>query len=72
MEEFTIDSTLDLNIGYYQIKLDADAKKLCTIVFPYHMGKDKHKHLPMGIKTAWFLMIFFKTSCLSLSKIYNM
>jgi hypothetical protein len=35
------------------------------------MGKYKYKRLPMGIKIAWFLM-FFKTSCLSLSKIWNM
>jgi hypothetical protein len=35
------------------------------------MGKYKYKRLPMGIKIAWFL-IFFKTSCQSLSKIWNM
>jgi hypothetical protein len=34
-------------------------------------GKYKYKRLPMGIKIAWFLM-FFKMSCLSLSKIWNM
>jgi hypothetical protein len=37
---------------YYHIKLDADAQKLCTIVFPWHMGKYKYKRLPMGIKIA--------------------
>jgi hypothetical protein len=60
-------------MGYYHIKLDhdADAQNLCTIVFPWHMGKYKYKRLPMGIKIAWFQM-FFKTSCLSLSKIWNM
>jgi hypothetical protein len=41
---------LDLNMGYYHIKLDADAQKLCTIVFPWHMGNYKYKRLPMGIK----------------------
>jgi hypothetical protein len=30
MEGFTYASALDLNIGYYHIKLDADAQKLCT------------------------------------------
>jgi hypothetical protein len=37
MEGFTFASELDLNMGYYQIKLDydADAQKLCTIVFPW-------------------------------------
>jgi hypothetical protein len=57
-------------MGYYHIKLDADAQKLCTIVFPWCIGKYKYKRLPMGIKISWFLM-FFKTSCLSLSKIWN-
>jgi hypothetical protein len=66
MEGFTFASALDLNMGYYHIKLDADAQELFTIVFPW--GKYKYKRLPMGIKIAWFLM-HFKTSCLSLSKI---
>jgi hypothetical protein len=69
MEGFTFASALDLNMGYYHIKLDADAnnQKLCTIVFPW--GKYKYKRLPMGIKIAPDV---FKTSCLSLSKIWNM
>jgi hypothetical protein len=50
MEGFTFASALDVNTGYYHIKLDADAQKLCTIVFPW--GKYKHKRLPMGIKIA--------------------
>jgi hypothetical protein len=37
MEGFTFASALDLNMGYYHIKLDADAQKLCTIVFPWNM-----------------------------------
>jgi hypothetical protein len=64
MEGFTFASKLELNMGYYHIKLDADAQKLCTIIFPW--GKYKYKRLPMGIKIA---PDFFKTSCLSLSKI---
>jgi hypothetical protein len=39
-------------MGYYHIKLDADAQKLCTIVFPWHMVKYKYKRLRMGIKIA--------------------
>jgi hypothetical protein len=39
MEGFTVASASDLNMGYYHIKLDADAQKLCTIVFPWVMGK---------------------------------
>jgi hypothetical protein len=51
MEGFTFASALDLNMGYYHIKLDADAnsQKLCTIVFPWNMRKYKYKRLPMGI-----------------------
>jgi hypothetical protein len=71
MEGFTFAPALDLNMGYYHIKLDAGAQKLCTIVFPWHMGKYKYKRLPIGIKIARVLM-FFKTSCQSLSKIWIM
>jgi hypothetical protein len=52
MEGFIFASALDLNMGYYHIKLNADAQKLCTILFPWHMGKYKYKRLPMGIKIA--------------------
>jgi hypothetical protein len=41
MEGFTFAWALGLNMGYYHIKLDADAQKLCSIVFPWHMGKYK-------------------------------
>jgi hypothetical protein len=34
MEGFTFASAFALNMGYYHIKLDTDAQKLCTIVFP--------------------------------------
>jgi hypothetical protein len=62
---------IGLNMGYYHIKLDGDAQELCTIVFPCHTEKYEYKRLPMGNKIVWFLM-FFKRSCLSLSKIWNM
>jgi hypothetical protein len=32
-EVCTFASEVFLNMGYYQIKIDADAQKLCTIVF---------------------------------------
>ena len=50
MEGFTFATALDLNMGYYHIKLDADAQKICTIIFPW--GKYKYKRLPMGINIA--------------------
>jgi hypothetical protein len=39
-------------MGYYHIKLDADAQNLCTIVFPWHMEKYRYKRVSMGIKIA--------------------
>jgi hypothetical protein len=44
MEGFTFASALDLKMGYYLIKLDADsdAQKLCNIVFLWNMGKYKY------------------------------
>jgi hypothetical protein len=63
--------SIGLKYGLSSRQTRCDAQKLCTIVFPWYMGKYKYKHLPMGIKIAWFLMVF-KTSCLSLSKIWNM
>jgi hypothetical protein len=50
MEGFTYSTALDLNMGYYHIKLDADSQKLCTIIFPW--GKYKYKRLPTRIKVA--------------------
>jgi hypothetical protein len=49
MEGFTFASALYLNMGYYHIKLDADAQKLCTIVFPWNMGRYKYKRLPTWV-----------------------
>jgi hypothetical protein len=40
-------TALDLNMGYYTIRLDPDASKICTIIFPW--GKYSYKRLPMGI-----------------------
>jgi hypothetical protein len=40
-------TALDLNMGYYTIRLDPDASKICTIIFPW--GRYSYKRLPMGI-----------------------
>jgi hypothetical protein len=74
MEGFTFVSALDLNMGCSHIKLDADAQKLCTIVFPWYMGKYKYKYKPLPMD-PWVLRLpqmVFKTSCQILSKIWNM
>ena len=47
LERFTFATALDLNMGYYTIRLDPDASKICTIIFPW--GKYSYKRLPMGI-----------------------
>jgi hypothetical protein len=34
-------------MGYYTLRLDPDASKICTNIFPW--GKYSYKRLPMGI-----------------------
>jgi hypothetical protein len=46
LEGFTYAMALDLNMGYYTIKLDTTAAKVCTIIFPW--GKYSFRRLPMG------------------------
>jgi hypothetical protein len=41
MEMFSFALALDLDMGYYHIKLDTDSQKLFKIVFPWCMGKYK-------------------------------
>ena len=50
MEGFTYATQLDLNMGYYTIRLDGDAQKICTILLPW--GKYSYMRLPMGISGA--------------------
>ncbi len=47
LEGFTFATALDLNMGYYTIRLDPDASKTCTIIFPW--AKYLYLRLPMGI-----------------------
>jgi hypothetical protein len=47
LEGFTFATALDLNMGYYTIRLDPDASKICTIIFPW--GEYSSLRLPMGI-----------------------
>jgi hypothetical protein len=48
LEGFTYAIALDLNMGYYTIRLDPMASKMCTIIFPW--GKYSYKRLPMGFE----------------------
>jgi hypothetical protein len=47
LEGFQYAMTLDLNMGYYHIKLSSFSKHLCTIVTPF--GKYEYQHLPMSL-----------------------
>jgi hypothetical protein len=47
IEGFSYATALDLNMGCYTIRLDPDASKICTIIFPW--GKYTYKRLPTGI-----------------------
>jgi len=47
LEGFTFATALDLNMGYYTIRLDPDASKIFTIIFPW--GKYSYLRLMMGI-----------------------
>jgi hypothetical protein len=46
LEGFTYATALDLNMGYYTIRLDPVVSKMCTIICPW--GKYSYKSLPMG------------------------
>ena len=50
MEGFTYSTAIDLNMGYYTIRLDPDIQKICTIILPW--GKYSYLHLPTGISWA--------------------
>jgi hypothetical protein len=46
-EGFSYATALDLTMDSYTIRLDLDASKICTIIFPW--GKYSCRKLPMGI-----------------------
>jgi hypothetical protein len=41
LEGFTYAKALDLNVGYYTIRLDPTVSEMCTIIFPW--GKYSYK-----------------------------
>ena len=47
LEGFSYASTLDLNMGYYTIRLDARSQDVCTIITPW--GGYTYLRLPMGV-----------------------
>jgi hypothetical protein len=53
LEKFAYATSLDLNMGYYTIKLDPDAPKKCTSVTPF--GKYQYLRLPMGVSCSPYI-----------------
>ena len=47
LEGFQYSTSLELNTGYYYIRLRKEANNLCNIIHPW--GKYRYKRLPMGI-----------------------
>ena len=47
LEGFNYATSLDLNMGYYHIRLSPTAADMCTIITEY--GKFRYKRLPMGV-----------------------
>ena len=50
LEGFQYDTSLDLNMGYYHIRIIKNASNLCTIVLPW--GEYQYKRLPMGFSNS--------------------
>ena len=50
LEGFQYATSLDLNMGYYHIRLRKNASNLCTIITP--RGKYWYKRLPMGVANS--------------------
>ncbi len=46
LEGFAYATALDLNMGYYTIRMDPTVSEMCTIIFPWE--RYSYKRLPMG------------------------
>ena len=50
LQGFQFATSLDLNMGYYTIRLSPSAQDMCTIITPY--GKYSYQRLPMGVSAS--------------------
>jgi hypothetical protein len=50
LEKFAYATSLDLNMGYYTIRIHPYSQKICTIVTPF--GEYQYLRLPMGISRS--------------------
>ncbi len=48
LEGFTYATAIDLNMGYYTVRLVAQASEMCTIIFSW--GKYSYNRLPLGFE----------------------
>jgi hypothetical protein len=60
LEGFTFAMALNLNMGYYTIRLDPDASRICTIIFPW--GNIPTRDFRWALQV---LLTFFKVKCWS-------
>jgi hypothetical protein len=47
LKVFTFATSIDLNMGYYAIRVTPQVQKLCTVVFPW--GKYSYLRIPIGV-----------------------
>ena len=50
LEGFQYATSLDMNMGYYHIRLSEEASNMCTIITEF--GKYRYKRLPMGVSCS--------------------
>eukprot|EP00804_Cyclotella_cryptica_P001372 CCRYP_014132-RA/>CCRYP_014132-RA protein AED:0.33 eAED:0.48 QI:0/0/0/1/1/1/2/0/616 len=53
LEGFTYATALDLNMGYYTIRLDPDKSKICTIIFPWGLTVNARKSSFCAVETEY-------------------
>jgi hypothetical protein len=53
LEKSAYATSLDLNMGYYTVRLHPDSQNLCTIVTPF--GKYQYLRLPMRISCSPYI-----------------
>jgi hypothetical protein len=67
LEGFTFAAALDLNMGYYIIRLDPNASRICTVIFP--CGNIPTRDFRWVLRV---LLTFFKVKCWSYWKTWSM